>query len=153
MRFACLSIFVTLVLAVPTPQGSGSYTAKITIRVGPELDPLNSATACDMSGQGTFNFDKGIVGLDPVHFGRDSDTGEPTSVCGKTVKLTNRANGQFVMGVVRDRVRNFQNPGPGKGGDAQVDISPDLNIALGGNGVDNLVDSNNKEVRLLVEFV
>lgn len=122
---------------------------------------MNKATACDIQGQQTFANDAGIVGLDPVHFGRISpDDGPPTPLCGKQIKLTNPSNGKTVTGIVRDRVRTFQNPGPGQGnaldgspGHSQVDIAPDLNIALGGNGKDNLVDENNNPVLLDVQIL
>ena len=147
--------FAAQTFALPQPQGpsGNSFQAANTIRVGESQDSLNGATACDIQGQPTFANDAGIVGLDPVHFGRLTDIGEPTAVCGKKIKLINPANGNSVTGTVRDRVRNFQNPGPGQGGHSQVDISPDLNIALGGNGKDNLVDKSNNPVLLECEIL
>lgn len=82
-----LAVFfiVAQTLALPSPQGASgnSFQAANTIRVGESQDSLNGATACDIQGQPTFANDPGIVGLDPVHFGRLTDIGERTEVCGK----------------------------------------------------------------------
>jgi hypothetical protein len=50
--------------------------------------------------------------------------------------MFNPATGKTAWGEAQDRI--FQNPGPGNGGRSQIDVSADINRALGGNGRDNI---------------
>ncbi|KAJ3324321.1 hypothetical protein HDV06_000360 [Boothiomyces sp. JEL0866] len=110
---------------------SGSFTASTaTVR---DLRTGSGQTQC-----GTQGTEATLVSLDSAHFGTQNN-GIKSPICGKSVKLYNPATGKTVFGVAHDRIGT--NPGPGHpGGSNQVDLAPNLNRALGGNGKDNLAN-------------
>ena len=137
-------ILVTQISALPSPAATFA-TSHNTIRnlecikagnVGPvcydgaldgKPDPgaIEGKTAC-----GTDPLQSGIVGIDFGRFGAQTGGYSPDNLCGHTVKLTNLANGMSTTAIIMDRIS--QNNGP------QVDCAPDVNRALGGDGVHNI---------------
>lgn len=82
--------------------------------------------------------DTGIIGIHYGVFGAQTGGYSSQNLCGRKVTMTNNRNGKTANAVIMDRIS--QNNGP------QVDLSSELNLALGGNGKDNILDSITVEV-------
>ena len=94
----------------------------------PDPGAIEGKTAC-----GTDPLQPGIVGIDFNRFGEQTGKFSPTNLCGHSIKITRvDSNGKLwtTTGIIMDRIS--QNNGP------QIDLASDLNLALGGNGKDNI---------------
>ena len=106
----------------------------------PDPGAVGGKTSC-----GTDALELGIVGIDHLRFGQQTGKFSPTNLCGRKIKITrvdSKGKRWTTTGRVMDRIRREQYEGP------QIDLAPDLNKNLGGNGKDNIQNS-----QFRVEFV
>lgn len=146
----------TLVFAAPAPDAAASAasfsTSTNTIRNLACIRAGNKGPACDDGGPypdpgaiggktacGSDPLKMGIVGIDFNRFGQQTGKPSSTNLCGRKIKITridSKGKVWTAIGTVMDRIS--QNNGP------QIDLAPDLNKKLGGNGKDNIQNSQFK---------